>query len=76
MLLDSEAPAQHWKAIRMFGAVVCVGGFILTALPFIIKGIGAGPLDPFIILGPFFVIMGAVIYLWAKLGTMRTKQQH
>jgi len=74
MLLDSEAPAQHWKTIRVFGAVICVGGFVLTALPLVVQGRDSIPLNPFIVLGPFFVVVGAVIYVWAAVGGLRAKK--
>lgn len=74
MALDVEA-AKKWRRARLIGAVMFVGGLVLSILPLVITGMGAGVIDYLIIVGPFFVIMGLIIYSWALVGTWRTKSK-
>ncbi len=73
---DSEAGAGKWRTVRTFGSLMTLGGLILSVLPLVITGPGAGVIDPFIVIGPFMLIVGIVSYAFALVGAWRINRRH
>ncbi len=75
MSLEFEA-AKKWSTIGSLGGVTLIMGLLLSVLPVVVTGPGAGVIDYLILVGPFFFIVGAFLSAWALVGAWWEKTGH